>query len=253
MIDYKASAFTDIGTVKKVNQDSLTVQIAENNNQKILMAVLCDGMGGYSCGELTSASLIYAFSQWFGMELPVYIKENHEINCDYVKSAWSDIITQQNKKIISYSKSKNIITGTTVTGILIYDDLSYVIINIGDSRVYFIGEDIQQMTVDHSAVNFFTEEEMKKNHYSLNALVKCVGIYENAVPDFFTGKLKNSTNILLCSDGFRNKLSDDEIYQLFNIHDCFAEGVIKNNIISAIETVKARGERDNISAAVISF
>ena len=253
MVNYMASAFTDTGTVKKFNQDSLTVQIAENNNQKILMAVLCDGMGGYSCGEITSASLIYAFSKWFAMELPVYIKENHEISCNYIKSAWSGIIAQQNEKIIKYSKSKNIITGTTVTGILIYDDLSYVIINIGDSRVYFIGDDIKQMTVDHSAVNFFTEEEMKKNNYSLNALVKCVGIYENAVPDFFTGKLKSSTNVLLCSDGFRNRLSDNEIYQLFNIHNCFSENIIKNNIISAIETVKKRGERDNISAAVISF
>ena len=250
---YKATAFTDIGTVKKINQDSLTVQIAEYSDSEIIMAVLCDGMGGYSSGEITSASLIYAFSQWFSNELPDYLNKHHKINSDYIQSAWTELIRKQNEKILNYSSRENIITGTTVTGIIIYNDNEYVIVNIGDSRVYFIDDMTRQMTIDHSAANFFSEEEMLKRHYSPNALIKCVGICKNAEPDFFIGKFEKNTNVLICSDGFRHKLDSQEIYSLFSADNCFSdEQNMRKQITDAIETVKSRGERDNISAALIS-
>mgnify|MGYP002516005174 FL=1 len=251
---YKVSAFTDVGTVKKINQDSLTVQIAEYSGSEILMAVLCDGMGGYSSGEITSASMIYAFSQWFSNELPLYLSKHNPITSDYIKSAWTELIHKQNDRIIDYSNREEIITGTTVTGIIIYNNNEYSIVNIGDSRVYFIDNGTRQMTIDHSAVNFFSEEDMIKKNYSPNALIKCVGICKNVSPDFFTGKFDKSTNILICSDGFRHKLDNEEICVFFGTDNSFSdEQDMRKRITDAIETVKSRGERDNISAALISF
>ena len=53
---FMAAADTDIGIYRADNQDSLLIKHAKYNNQEILMAIVCDGMGGLSKGELASAS-----------------------------------------------------------------------------------------------------------------------------------------------------------------------------------------------------
>ena len=58
MNTYITAYGTDIGTKKKVNQDSLCVKIAVVKDKTVCMAVLCDGMGGLSKGELASATVV---------------------------------------------------------------------------------------------------------------------------------------------------------------------------------------------------
>ena len=48
MNTYITAYGTDIGTKKKVNQDSLCVKIAVVKDKTVCMAVLCDGIGGLS-------------------------------------------------------------------------------------------------------------------------------------------------------------------------------------------------------------
>ena len=70
MNTYITAYGTDIGTKKKVNQDSLCVKIAVVKDKTVCMAVLCDGMGGLSKGELASATVVQGFSDWFMKTLP---------------------------------------------------------------------------------------------------------------------------------------------------------------------------------------
>ena len=67
---YLATADTDIGIVKQTNQDSVLIKHGEAKVGEILLAVICDGMGGLEKGELASATVIRAFSKWFDEELP---------------------------------------------------------------------------------------------------------------------------------------------------------------------------------------
>ena len=71
---YLAIADTDIGNVKQTNQDSVLIKHGETEKGEILLAVICDGMGGLEKGELASATVIRTFSKWFDEELPHYIK-----------------------------------------------------------------------------------------------------------------------------------------------------------------------------------
>ena len=43
---YLSAFYTDIGTQKKSNQDSLLIQEANTATGTTLLAVLCDGLGG---------------------------------------------------------------------------------------------------------------------------------------------------------------------------------------------------------------
>lgn len=60
-MDFIVSATTDIGNIKDTNQDSYNVKVLNTEAGKMAFAVLCDGMGGLSKGEVASASVVKAF------------------------------------------------------------------------------------------------------------------------------------------------------------------------------------------------
>ena len=68
---------------------------------RMVFAVLCDGMGGLSSGEVASATVVKAFHEWVVKELPGLCMQT-EIMDSEIKSQWEKIITQQNEKIKSY-------------------------------------------------------------------------------------------------------------------------------------------------------
>lgn len=45
---YMVVADTDVGIVKDTNQDSILVKQARYKEKEIVMAIICDGMGGLS-------------------------------------------------------------------------------------------------------------------------------------------------------------------------------------------------------------
>ena len=67
-MNYLIAAQTDIGPVKKTNQDSYCIQTARSKRYgNLLFAVVCDGMGGLKKGEVASATVVARFSasaQW---------------------------------------------------------------------------------------------------------------------------------------------------------------------------------------------
>ena len=67
---FEAIADTDIGISKTTNQDSLIIKHGKSDRGEILMAIICDGMGGLAKGELASAAVIREFAKWFEEELP---------------------------------------------------------------------------------------------------------------------------------------------------------------------------------------
>ena len=76
---YLVTADTDIGITKKTNQDSLLIKHGSYEDGELLLAVVCDGMGGLAKGEVASASVITAFAKWFDNELP-YELNNLDMN-----------------------------------------------------------------------------------------------------------------------------------------------------------------------------
>ena len=61
---------SDVGIKKNTNQDSVLIKVASTDYGEVMLAVVCDGMGGLAKGEVASAALIKAFSDWFEQEFP---------------------------------------------------------------------------------------------------------------------------------------------------------------------------------------
>lgn len=252
-MDYLISASSDVGLVKKNNQDSLMAKVLSIDGENAALAVLCDGVGGLAKGELASATVVHAFDQWFVERFPAfYYSDNLR---DQICTDWNRLLSICNKKIREYGNENNISLGTTVTAILLMKD-QYYGINVGDSRIYQIVDRMTQITKDQTIVNYELEQgiitlEQAKTDARNNILLQCVGASEQLFPEFIMGKVCPGMAFMLCSDGFRHMVSDEEIYQRFRPDIMENAEVMKEKAIELIELNKSRMEKDNISVITI--
>lgn len=252
-MNYFGSASTDVGIVKKTNQDSVCVKIAEIEGKgQIAMALICDGMGGLAKGELASATLIKRFSYWFENELP---KKINDFSWDNISVEWVRIIREQNEKLLQYGKSISVNLGTTFSGLLIVDG-KYMIVHVGDSRIYEISNTLNLLTEDQTFINReikagrMTSKEAA-NHPKRNMLLQCVGASREVTPDILFASVKPNIVFMLCSDGFRHVLTENEIYENFKPETINNIDVMKKNSENLIDVIKKRNERDNITVALL--
>lgn len=249
---YTATADTDIGNVKSINQDSLLIRQASYPGGEVLLAVVCDGMGGLAKGELASATVIRAFARWFEAELPLALSHP---DLNGISTRWVNLLREQNRKILDYSNATGgDRMGTTFSGLLLLGD-SYLFAHVGDSRIYQIGSSVNQMTEDQTFVareikrGAMTPEEAR-THKRRNQLLQCVGAMEYVNPQVQTGRAERGA-YMLCSDGFRHEISEREMYESLNPVNLMNKSAMHSNARYLIDLVKSRGERDNISVILI--
>lgn len=252
-MDYIIQAATDIGNVKETNQDSLTVKVLNTGQGKMVFAVLCDGMGGLSKGEVASAEVIKAFEQWLYQELPAL--SSSPLDEQILKEQWEDVINTRNQMISSYGRKLGCALGTTAVVMLLTQD-SYYIMNVGDSRAYELKEELRQLTEDQTLVaeevkkGLLTSEQAKTDARR-SVLLQCVGASETIFPDMYSGKLKRDAVYLLCSDGFHHEITTEEIAYYLQPAVLTDQEVMAQNARYLIALDKKRQERDNISLVMI--
>lgn len=252
-MDFIISANTDIGISKSTNQDSLMVKTINTEFGKMVFAVLCDGMGGLSKGEVASATVIRSFDDWL---MNVFPSLCDRIDEQLIRTEWEQIIYNQNILIGNYGQKNNIKLGTTVVVMLITES-KYYIMNVGDSRAYEItSATLRQITDDQTLVarevklgNLTPEQAEKDPRRSV--LLQCVGASPTVSPDMFFGEVNKNAVYMLCSDGFRHEISPYEIYNSLNPSVLTDLNTMKSNTISLIELNKQRYERDNISVVLV--
>ena len=252
-MEFLVSASTDIGISKKTNQDSYGITVVDTRLGKMVIAVLCDGMGGLSKGEIASATVIDAFHKWIVTRLPELCKKS--ITDTIIQNEWCDIAVIYNEKIKNYGKSVGIDLGTTLVAILLTDS-RYYIMNVGDSRVYEITDQATVLTKDQTLVARETElgmitEEQAKTDPRRSVLLQCIGSSDQIVPDMFFGETKKDAVYMLCSDGFRHEITNEEIQQYLNPDRMQNSNQMRQNMDTLIEINKQRMERDNISVVSI--
>lgn len=248
---YIATADTDVGIAKATNQDSVLIKHASTDIGEVLMAIVCDGMGGLAKGELASATVIRAFSKWFDEELPF---ELENANLQVIGGKWSLMLKSLNVDILEYGQGLGANLGTTFSGILFIDD-RYVIVHVGDTRIYHIGSTLQQLTTDQTFVareisrGTMTPEQAKTDKRR-NLLLQCVGASKVVEPQILCGAAEKGA-YMICSDGFRHEVTPGEIYESLNPINFMNENAMHNNAKYLIELVKSRQEKDNISVVLI--
>lgn len=250
---YLTAAHTDVGLVKSVNQDSLLIEQARTERGSVLLAVLCDGMGGLSMGEVASACVVHAFSEWFEKELPLLFQ--YGFSRETLHESWGSLVQDANMRIKKCSAANQVTMGTTCVALLIVEK-QYFLMNVGDSRIYLISDNVFQLTKDQTFIQ--REIDAKRMTYEQamadprrNALLNCIGAGVSTTPDYYFGNVLPNQCFLLCSDGFRHQVEPREFYEYLNARAVMDTESMKSALVYLTELNKQREETDNITAALI--
>lgn len=252
-MDFLVSTYSDVGIRKKTNQDSALIQVAKAGTEHIALCVVCDGMGGLEKGELASATLIRRFKEWFENDLKQVLQNG--FSEQVLHEQWNQIIQEQGKKIWDYGTRNGIRCGTTCVALLLYDG-KYYCLNVGDSRAYLLNDELHVLTKDQTFIQRemdmgrMTEEEARV-HPQRSVLLQCVGASELIVPDFYVGNLQQNDVFMLCSDGFRHIISEEELFYYLNPEILKTEENMVENSKYLVELNKYRQEQDNITVALL--
>jgi PPM family protein phosphatase len=235
---------TDVGKVREHNEDSLELFPLSGD---LVLAVVADGLGGHSAGEVASAEAVKMFEKELGKLSPkLSIKERGE--------QLAMIIGQANEKVYRLAHDKNKLTGmgTTVVSILA-DEEQFVVAHVGDSRAYFLHRDgLYQMTEDHTFVNFLIKngqltEEEAYTHPKRSVLTRAVGTTEEVDVDISDNPWRRDELLLLCSDGLTSMISDREIGMVLSSESMNLEEKADQLIKLALDA----GGTDNISLILL--
>ncbi len=255
-IHYFVDCCTDVGISRQINQDAGCARIFKTPLHTVVLAAVCDGAGGMEEGEYASKSTIQAFNNWFDYQLNklVFEKRPNELFlavCEEIKL----LIHKQNYDVFGYGRKKNIRIGTTLTAMIFVDE-DYFIAQIGDSRAYLVSKEIVQLTEDQSLVarevreGRLTEEEARFDRRR-NIILQCLGAAKDLTPVYQSGKVEKGASYFLCSDGFVHQLAKGEMEAFMNPACMETINQMHYRLLQSIETVKARGEKDNITVAAV--
>lgn len=258
-MEFLSAVHTDKGIKKNTNQDSVLIKEAVTDYGRVFLAAVCDGMGGLAKGEVASATLVRAFSNWFENRFPVFLYEKRNadgIDRIEMENELNRLVLDVNAKIAEHGRQNYAALGTTAAFIL-FAEGRYYIMNIGDSRVYRLkGDTISQLTKDQT----FVQKEMDQGrmtpeeariHPQRNVLLQCVGASEVIIPEFEHGVYEPNEVYMICSDGFRHVITEEEFVKLMAPDRISTEKDLQNAAVYFTELNKSRQEKDNISVILL--
>ena len=246
-LTFSVAAFSDMGLVRKNNEDNLFVPFAEIKDRfaeqyeyfgefssdKAFFCV-CDGMGGHNAGEIASEIAVNQVSINYDAIIS-NIKNKRQL-----ENIMSEFVKNANMTISDYSEENPECAhmGTTMCGVFFMGGNAYGV-NVGDSRLYSLnGRKIYQISIDHA------------DAVHTNAITRYLGMpeeYGDVAPDVLDPvKIGRKKRFLICSDGLSDMLGNSSIETVLRS--------AKDPVQAAknlVEEAKKVGGRDNITVIVI--
>lgn len=252
-MQYLFACCTDAGNWRQNNQDALLLKQASFRGKKIVLAAVCDGMGGLRKGEVASGALIRAFAGWFDQELPGILAAG----CSQQKifGSLDRFLTRMNERLRAYGCRHRIQTGTTVTAMLFAED-AYYTVHVGDCRGYEITSCIRRLTRDQTLAQeqvecgILTPEDAEYD-VRRNILLQCIGASGKAEPVYRKGEICKNAVYLLCSDGFWHSASEPELQKVLAPEKLKEEAIMEKSLLRLVAQGRGRGEQDNISVLAV--
>ena len=236
----KVQAKTDVGMVRSDNQDYFFFSKEPVGSLQNLFLV-ADGMGGHKAGDMASR---------FTVETFVQLVNSYEYT-DTV-TILTEAVTRVNALLLEKAGESEDYEGmgTTLVAATI-DGNTLKVANVGDSRLYLVGDDICQVTRDHSLVEEMVlrgqlEKEEAKTHVNKNIITRAIGAGDSVMPEIFSADLSPGVKILMCSDGLTNMLDDNKIARIIKEAPSVDEAVDE-----LIASANEAGGKDNVTALVI--
>ena len=248
----RGAAKTDIGKVRKQNQDTFGFFPEES------FYTVADGMGGHQGGEVASAlaveTMCLSLQETQDEDLTPVIGEQGL--CSVSARRLTIAVQQANGQVLERSTQETNLNGmgTTVAAILFDSrESTATICHVGDSRVYRVRDGhIEQLTEDHSLVQqlfrqgTISQEELKTSPHR-HVLTQAVGVQPIIQPGVRIEKPQTDDAFMLCSDGIHGVVEPEEMLDLLT-HNRQDLQLVCDNLV---DLANARGGRDNSTILIV--
>ncbi len=231
------SAISDVGRVRKDNQDSGYVG-------PHLLAV-CDGVGGAARGDIASSTAITQLRKL------VQNPPGPDTSDSDLLGLVSNALHRAHDRIAELVDENPSLNGTSTTAtVALFDGHRAGMGHVGDSRGYLFRDgEISQLTNDHTFVQTLIDEgriseDEARVHPHRNLILKAIDGIHDLEPDLFVLELKVGDRLLLCSDGASGVLDAGRLA------DILSSG---SPDYAAVELVRASlesGSSDNVTCLV---
>lgn len=236
-----ASASSDVGLVRRVNEDSFIAQSP--------VFLVADGMGGHARGDAASQAVVATFTQHIAADAP----STPERILDAIHSS-NDAV----RALSAFGDSGTAVSGTTLAGVALVDagngdGYHWMAFNIGDSRIYrWDGRVLAQLSVDHSAVQEMVDAgllsaEDAEQHPERNVITRAIGADDTVDADVWLMPAIGRQSFLICSDGLSKEVEAREISAILASQGEESGSVAERLVDAAL----ANGGRDNITVIVL--
>ena len=241
---------TDIGLVRRENQDAYAVQASETGHT---VCVVCDGMGGAQGGRLASELAAKAFLSCCLEHL------RRGMTAEEVRETAQTAVAKANGAVYQRAQEEPGLQGmgTTLVSAVAWEEEdgegTALVSNVGDSRAYLIpgGSGIRRVTRDHSLVERLVElgnitAEEARRHPDRNLITRALGPEQEARSDSYLVPLAPGDHILLCTDGLIETATDQEMER-----EVLSPGSVHTCLDRLLEIAKGRGAADNLTAVLL--
>ncbi|SDQ04727.1 PP2C family serine/threonine-protein phosphatase [Microbacterium sp. cf332] len=224
---------TDTGRRRTVNEDALLAAYP--------VFVVADGMGGHDAGDRASAAVIEVFRPLVGRD-------------DLRPEEVADAVERAHSAVAAVAAGTERGAGSTLSGVVAVQQAGaprWLIVNVGDSRVYrLLAERLEQLTIDHSVAQELVDAgELSRLEMSTyagrNVITRAIG-GEHSRADYWLIPIVTGERIIVCSDGLTGEISDEALRA-----GLMMGGSPAQTAESLVAQALAHGGRDNISTIVL--
>src|SRR5919106_1885288 len=227
-ISLRYAALSDIGRVRKKNQDS--------GYASSRLLVQADGMGGPPAGDLASALTVQT------------MRRLDERVGGARGEALAGAVHRANDRLSEMVESDPSVEGmgTTLDAVLT-DGERVALAHIGDSRAYLLRNGmLTQLTIDHTFVQTLVDEGRitlaeARTHPHRSLMIRALDGRNELEPDITVLDVRPGDRIMLCSDGLSGFVEDHVIAQLMGA------GPVDAAVVALVRAGLDAGSNDNVT------
>lgn len=244
MADLRATcaALSDPGRdpEKQVNEDAYATTALQNS----LFVVVCDGMGGHAGGRLASTTAVEVVQRVLAGSDPL---QPTQLRLHRAISEASSAVYRLGGEAANHERP-----GATCVAVWLHQN-TLDVAHVGDSRAYRLRDGkLEALTRDHSVIEVWiaagqVTREQAHQHPDAHRITRALGINPTVEVELRpTDSLLVGDQILLCSDGLTDLVTDDELRALMG-----RPIPLGQRVKEAILLANSRGGHDNITAVLI--
>ena len=229
------AAKTDVGQMRKVNQDYVDEFSRDSGRERLL--VIADGMGGHSAGDVASRMAVETVGEVF-----------QDARLDAQRLLLSAFETA-NQRLRAAADDDDSLAGmgTTAVALLFARNGASWLAHVGDSRAYRLRDgQLVQLTDDHSVVGELQRlgrisPEQARTHPQRNQILRAIGTQSTIEVDLQRLDARRGDRFLTCSDGLYGMVHDEEIAEILGSES--ADDAVR----MLVDLANDRGGSDNIT------